>query len=69
MPILGYLIVSLLYMPALIWYLGYRKIPVIAALTVSWLLFRSWSSSASCTWTCRAGRCCRGEGLQEKGRS
>jgi putative tricarboxylic transport membrane protein len=39
MPILGYLIVSLLYMPALIWYLGYRKIPVIAALTVSWLLF------------------------------
>jgi putative tricarboxylic transport membrane protein len=39
MPMLGYLIVSLLYMPALIWYLGYRKIPVIAALTISWLLF------------------------------
>jgi putative tricarboxylic transport membrane protein len=39
MPILGYLLVSLLYMPALIGYLGYRRIPVIAGLTLSWLVF------------------------------
>ncbi|MGY6630117.1 MAG: tripartite tricarboxylate transporter substrate binding protein [Wenzhouxiangella sp.] len=39
MPLLGYLLVSLLYMPSLIWYLGYRKPWVIASLTLAWLLF------------------------------
>ncbi len=38
-PVLGYLLTSLIYMPTLIWYLGYRRLVVIAALTVSWLLF------------------------------
>ncbi len=39
LPFLGYLLSSLLYMPALIWYLGYRRWLVIGALTVSWLVF------------------------------
>ncbi len=38
-PLLGYLLTSLLYMPALIWYLGYRRLVVIASLTAAWLLF------------------------------
>ncbi|TVR96330.1 MAG: hypothetical protein EA418_05635 [Wenzhouxiangellaceae bacterium] len=38
-PALGYLLASLIYMPTLIWYLGYRRLVVIAGLTVSWLLF------------------------------
>ncbi len=39
LPVLGYLISTLIYMPTLIWYLGYRSWPVIAVLTVAWLLF------------------------------
>ena len=39
MPVLGYLLVSLIYMPVLIAYLGYRNKVVIAVITVSWLLF------------------------------
>ncbi len=37
-PVLGYLLTSALYMPALIWVLGYRRIPVIAAVVIAWLL-------------------------------
>ncbi|MGY6588133.1 MAG: tripartite tricarboxylate transporter substrate binding protein [Wenzhouxiangella sp.] len=39
MPLLGYLLVCLLYIPALTWFLGYRRIGVIAILTTAWLLF------------------------------
>ncbi|TVS12760.1 MAG: tripartite tricarboxylate transporter substrate binding protein [Gammaproteobacteria bacterium] len=39
LPVLGYLPATLIYMPTLIVYLGYRRMPVIAAVTVSWLLF------------------------------
>jgi len=39
LPVVGYLPSSLIYMPALIWYLGYHRWPVIAALTISWLVF------------------------------
>lgn len=39
LPVLGYLLSTLIYMPTLIWFLGYRRWPVIAALTVAWLLF------------------------------
>ena len=39
MPLLGYLLVSLLYIPALTWFLGYRRVWVIAVLTVAWLAF------------------------------
>ncbi|TVQ28239.1 MAG: hypothetical protein EA370_16855 [Wenzhouxiangella sp.] len=38
-PVIGYLLASLIYMPTLIWFLGYRRKRVIAALTVAWLLF------------------------------
>lgn len=39
LPLLGYLLSSLVYMPALIWYLGYRRWTVIAALTLGWMVF------------------------------
>ena len=39
LPFVGYLLSSLIYMPALIWYLGYRRWLVIAALTIGWLVF------------------------------
>ena len=39
LPYLGYLLSSLIYMPALIRYLGYRRWLVTAALTLAWLLF------------------------------
>lgn len=39
LPVLGYALASLLYMPALILYLGYRRLPVVAAITVGWLTF------------------------------
>jgi len=38
-PVTGYLLTSLVYMPTLIRYLGYRRWTVIAALTISWLVF------------------------------
>ena len=39
LPLSGYLLTSLIYMPVLIWYLGYRRWTVIAALTITWLVF------------------------------
>lgn len=39
LPLLGYALASLLYLPWLIVYLGYRRLPVVAAVTVCWLLF------------------------------
>ena len=38
-PQVGYLLGSLLYMPAAMWMLGYRRLLVIAALTAGWLVF------------------------------
>lgn len=38
-PVLGFLVASLIYMPALIWFLGYRRVVVIAVVTVGWLAF------------------------------
>ncbi|MCC5795479.1 MAG: tripartite tricarboxylate transporter TctB family protein [Chromatiales bacterium] len=40
-PILGYLLASLVYLPGILWYLKYRKPVMIGALTAGWLLF-SW---------------------------
>lgn len=37
-PVVGYLLTSLLYIPVLTWYLGYRRIPVIVAITGGWLV-------------------------------
>ncbi|TVS12033.1 MAG: hypothetical protein EA419_06255 [Wenzhouxiangella sp.] len=39
LPVTGYLLTSMIYMPALIAYLGYRRWTVIAALTIGWLVF------------------------------
>ncbi|MCC5885658.1 MAG: hypothetical protein JJT88_04410 [Gammaproteobacteria bacterium] len=39
LPVLGYALASLIYMPGLIFYLGYRRLPVVAAITVGWLTF------------------------------
>ena len=39
LPVTGYLLTSAVYMPTLIRYLGYRHWRVIAALTISWLVF------------------------------
>jgi putative tricarboxylic transport membrane protein len=38
MPWLGYFLVTLIYVPTLIWMLGYRRLPVIAGVTLGWLL-------------------------------
>ncbi len=39
MPWLGYLLGSLLYMPAAMWVLGYRRLVLVVVLTASWLVF------------------------------
>ena len=39
MPFTGYLLGALIYMPALMWYLGYRRWLIIALLTGGWLVF------------------------------
>jgi hypothetical protein len=38
-PFLGYMLASLLYMPAAMWLLKYRRPVVIVALTAGWLAF------------------------------
>ncbi len=39
LPVIGYLLASAVYLPLLIWYLGYRRLVMIAVLTVAWLVF------------------------------
>jgi len=38
LPGLGYFLVTLVYLPAMTWFLGYRRVGVIAGLTIGWLL-------------------------------
>ena len=38
LPVIGHFLVALIYLPAMTWFLGYRRLPVIAGLTIGWLL-------------------------------
>ncbi len=38
LPVIGHFLVALVYLPAMTWFLGYRRVPVIVGLTVGWLL-------------------------------
>ncbi len=39
LPVLGYMLATALFMPTALWALKYRRVPAIALITISWLIF------------------------------